>query len=352
MRKNAWSPVGYVLISATLFGISTPLSKILVGDIPPILLVSFLYLGTALGMFLLGKILKSWHSPLSGEAGIRVHDIPWLLLAIFAGGVIAPILLMSSLEITPAATASLLLTFEGVATMIIAFVVFRESIGRRIWIALGIITLASILLSWNPGAAFGLSIGAVGILLACVFWGVDNNATRTISGKDPFAIVALKGFFAGSIALVLAILEHDILPGISFILFAMILGFLCYGVSMVLFVRALRDLGAARTGAYYSIAPFIGAALSFLIFREYPDLQLVIAFGMMLAGTFVLATEKHMHRHHHVPIEHEHLHHHPEEHHMHGHDGEVVGDHSHPHLHKPIDHDHPHTPDIHHRHER
>jgi drug/metabolite transporter (DMT)-like permease len=352
MGKNMWYPVGYALLSATLFGISTPLSKILIGDISPVFLVSFLYLGTGLGMFLLGKILKSGHNPVSGEAGIRVHDIPWLLLAIFSGGVIAPILLMSSLEITPAATASLLLNFEGVTTMIIAFVVFRESVGRRIWIALGIITLASILLSWNPGAAFGLSIGAIGILLACVFWGVDNNATRNISGKDPFAIVALKGFFAGSIALVLAILGHDILPGISFILAAMLLGFLCYGVSMVLFIRALRDLGAARTGAYYSIAPFIGAAFSFLLFREYPDLQLVIAVGMMLVGTMVLATEKHMHRHHHAPIEHEHLHHHPDEHHVHDHDGEVVGDHSHPHLHEPVDHDHQHTPDLHHRHER
>lgn len=352
MVKISWSPVGYALLSATLFGISTPLSKILVGDISPVLLVSFLYLGTALGMFLLGKIARSRHSPLSGEATLRKLDIPWLLVAILAGGVIAPILLMSSLEITPAATASLLLNFEGVATTVIAFVIFRESVGRRIWIALGIITLASILLSWNPSAALGISVGAVGVLLACVFWGADNNASRNISGKDPFAIAAVKGFFAGSLALVLAMLGHDTLPEISLILAAMLLGFLCYGVSMVLFIRALRDLGAARTGAYYSVAPFIGSALSFLIFREFPDLQIVIAFGLMLLGTLVLATEKHMHRHHHVPIEHEHLHHHPEEHHMHGHDGEFSGDHSHPHLHVPIDHDHPHTPDIHHRHER
>jgi drug/metabolite transporter (DMT)-like permease len=350
--KNVWTPVGYALLSAILFGISTPLSKILVGDISPVLLVSFLYLGTAMGMFILGKFLKSGHIPLPEEAAIRIHDIPWLLLAIFAGGVIAPILLMSSLEITPAATASLLLNFEGVTTMIIAFVVFRESVGRRIWVALGIITLASIMLSWNPVATLGLSVGAVGVLLACVFWGVDNNATRNISGKDPFAIVALKGFFAGSVALVLAIVGHVSIPGISFLLSAMLLGFLCYGVSMVLFIRALRDLGAARTGAYYSLAPFIGAALSFLIFREYPDLQLVVAFVLMLVGTLILATERHTHRHHHVPIEHEHLHHHPDEHHRHSHDGEFTGDHSHPHFHEPLDHDHPHTPDIHHRHER
>jgi drug/metabolite transporter (DMT)-like permease len=352
MVKISWSPVGYALLAATLFGTSTPLSKILVGDISPVFLVSFLYLGTALGIFLLGKLVKSGHRPLSGEAGIRSHDVPWLMLAILAGGVIAPILLMSSLEITPAATASLLLNFEGVATIVIAFAVFREQVGKRIWIALGIITFASILLSWNPDAAFGLSVGAVGILLACVFWGIDNNATRNISGKDPLAIVTLKGFFAGSMALVLAFLGHNTLPEISLILAAMLLGFFCYGLSMVMFIRALRDLGAARTGAYFSIAPFIGAALSFVIFREYPDLQIITAFGLLLIGTLVLATERHTHLHHHIPIEHEHLHHHPEEHHNHGHDGEVNGDHSHPHLHEPLDHDHPHTPDIHHRHER
>ncbi len=352
MVKPAWSPIGYALLAATLFGISTPLSKILVGDISPVLLVSFLYLGTAAGMFLLGAIARSGQSPLSGEARLRRRDTPWLLVAILAGGVIAPVLLMTSLEVTPAGTASLLLNFEGVATTVIAFVVFRESVGPRIWIALATVTLGSILLSWNPSAAFGISIGAVGVLLACFFWGVDNNASRNISGKDPIAIAGVKGFFAGSLALALAMLGGATLPGIPLILAAMLLGFLCYGVSMVLFIRALRDLGAARTGAYYSVAPFIGAALSFLLFRETLDPQIVIAFGLMLLGTVFLATEKHMHRHHHVPIEHEHIHHHPEEHHVHGHDGEFSGDHSHAHRHEPIDHEHPHTPDIHHRHER
>ena len=303
-------------------------------------------------MFFLGKILESRHCPLSGEARIRIRDIPWLLVAILAGGVIAPILLMSSLEITPAATASLLLNFEAVATVIIAFIIFRESVGRRVWIALGIITLASILLSWNPNTAFGLSVGAIGILLACVFWGVDNNATRNISGKDPFTIVALKGFFAGSVALILAVLGHYTVPGITFILAAMVLGFLCYGVSMVLFIRALRDLGAARTGAYYCTAPFIGTVFSFLIFGVYLDLQLVIAFSLMVLGALVLATERHTHQHHHVPMEHEHLHHHPEEHHRHDHERDIAGDHSHPHFHEQLNHDHPHNPDIHHRHDR
>jgi drug/metabolite transporter (DMT)-like permease len=352
MVKVSRSPVGFALLSATLFGISTPLSKILVGDISPVMLVAFLYLGTALGMFLLGSILKFKKSPLSGEARVRIRDVPWLLVAILAGGVIAPVLLMTSLEITPAATASLLLNFEAVATVIIAFVMFRESVGTRIWVALGIITFASILLSWNPGAALGLSIGAAGILLACFFWGVDNNATRNISGKDPLTIVTLKGFFAGSVALVLGVLGHQALPGITVIVAAMVLGFLCYGVSMALFILALRDLGAARTGSYYSIAPFIGAVFSFLIFGVYLDLQLLIALGLMVTGALVLATERHTHQHHHLPVEHEHLHHHPEEHHVHSHEEEVAGDHSHPHIHEPLDHDHPHTPDIHHRHEK
>ncbi len=352
MVKISWTPAGYALLAATLFGISTPLAKILVGDLSPVFLVAFLYLGTALGMFLIRTLSKSGFRSQTRQAEIRIPDVPWLMLAILAGGLIAPILLMSSLKITPAATASLLLNFEGVTTMLIAFAVFREQVGKRIWIALGIITLASILLSWNPDASFGLSVGAAGILLACVFWGIDNNSTRNISGKDPLAIVALKGFFAGTIALVIAFLGSNHLPGISLILAAMLLGFFCYGVSMVLFIRALRDLGAARTGAYFSIAPFIGAALSFLIFREYPDIPIVIAFGLMIAGALVLATERHTHQHHHIPIEHEHLHHHPEEHHKHDHDETEGGDHSHPHVHEPLDHDHPHTPDIHHRHER
>jgi drug/metabolite transporter (DMT)-like permease len=354
MVKISWSPVGIALLSATLFGISTPLSKILVGDISPVFLVSFLYFGTALGMFVLGRIQKFRQRPLSGEAGVRIRDAPWLLVAILAGGVIAPILLMSSLEITPAATASLLLNFEAVATVIIAFIFFRESVGVRIWIALGIITFASILLAWNPNAALGLSIGAIGILFACFFWGVDNNATRNISGKDPITIVAFKGFFAGCVALVLAVVGHNAIPGITVILAAMVLGFLCYGVSMILFIRALRDLGAARTGAYYSIAPFIGASFSFLIFGVSPDLQLGISFGLMALGALVLTTERHAHLHHHVPFEHEHLHHHPEEHHQHIHEGEtrVADEHSHPHVHESLDHDHPHSPDIHHRHEK
>jgi drug/metabolite transporter (DMT)-like permease len=352
MVKRAWSPVAYVLLSAFLFGISTPLLKILVGDITPILLASFLYLGIALGMSLLGMFFKSRNAPLFGEASIRMNDLPWLLLALVAGGIIAPILQMFSLTVTPAATASLLLNFEGVATILIACAVFRESIGRRIWIALGIITIAIIVLSWNPGAVFGFSIGAFGILLACTFWGIDNNVTRNISGKDPVAIAAIKGFGAGSVALVLAFLAQEPIPAVSLIVVAMILGFLCYGMSMVLFIRALRYLGAARTGAYFSFAPFIGAVLSFLIFWEYPDLQFVIAFGLMLMGIFILATERHVHLHHHISFEHEHVHHHPDEHHLHNHEGEFMADHSHPHVHEPLDHEHPHTPDIHHRHER
>ncbi len=353
MAIRSWSPTGFALLSALLFGISTPLSKILVfGNISPLLLVSFLYLGTGLGMAVVGGLTKSVHGPRSAEARISVADIPWLILAILAGGLAAPVLLMYSLAIAPAATASLLLNFEGVATTVIALAVFRESVGKRIWMALAVITAASILLSWNPGASVGFSIGAAGVLLACVFWGIDNNATRNISGKDPSAIVAIKGLFAGIVALLIAMAAQAPIPGISLVLAAMLLGFFCYGVSMVLFVRALRDLGAARTGAYYSIAPFIGAGLSFLIFAEFPDAQLLAAFGLMAMGTVILATERHTHRHHHIPIEHEHLHHHPEPHHVHGHEGEFEGNHTHPHVHEPLDHEHPHTPDIHHRHER
>lgn len=301
MADRAWVPVPYALLAATLFGSSTPLQKILVGEVAPVLLVAFMYLGTAVGMALLGRIRGFFPPAGSGEAAISGRDLPWLLVAILAGGVIAPVLLMYSLSITSAATASLLLNFEGVATATIAFVVFRESVGPRIWLGLGTITLASILLSWSPGPGLGWSAGSIGVLLACVFWGVNNNATRRISGKDPVALAVWKGLGAGSTALVLAIFVRDPFPGVPFMLTAMLLGFLCYGVGMVLYIRALRGLGAARTGAYATTAPFIGAALSFAIFHETPDLPLLLAVGMMLAGALLLATETHLHRPRHPP---------------------------------------------------
>lgn len=352
MTNRKVPAAGYALLSAALFGASTPFAKILVGEIPPVLLVAFLYLGAAAGILVIVGLTSSRDEFPAREAAMGRQDIPWLAVAVLAGGVAAPILLMYCLETTPAATASLLLNFEAVATTVIAFAVFHESVGRRVWVALAIVTAAGIMLSFQPGAPFALSLGAAGILLACVLWGVDNNATRNVSARNPFQVALVKCSAAGILALLIALATTASVPGIPAIIAALILGFLCYGLSVALFVRSLRDLGAARTGAYFSAAPFIGMVLSLVLFPGIPDLQLVISFLLMLAGVLFLATEKHIHLHHHATIEHEHYHRHPEEHHGHDHAGTEGEGHSHLHRHEPIDHEHPHTPDIHHRHER
>jgi len=343
------SPPVFAGAAAILFGISTPLLKILAGEVSPVFLVAFLYLGTSWGITLLGMVVRSLRK--DREAVPDRHDVPWLLVAILSGGVIAPVLLVESLGITPAATVSLLLNFEAVATTVLAAALFREEIGKRIWSALAVITAASILLTWSPDPGAGLSIGAAGVLLACIFWGIDNNATRKIAGKDPFAIVVTKSFSAGIVALLLAFSFGESPPGIVPVLFALIVGVFCYGLSMVFFVRALRDLGAARTGIYFSSAPFIGAAISLVIFRQVPGLQIIIASGLLAAGVVLLATEEHSPIHHHFAVEHEHLHRHPDVHHVHDHPEPVSGDHRHVHRHEAVDYSHPHFPGSHHERE-
>ena len=253
--KVKLSPPASAVAAAVLFGVSTPILKILVGEVPPLFLVAFLYLGTTFGISLLGVFLRSLGPGSPGDQGIDRHDAPWLILAITAGGVTAPFLLVQSLGITRQQRHRLLLNFEAVATTILAVALFREKVGRRVWSALAVITGASILLTWNPGLGAGLSIGAAGVVFAWIFWGIDNNPTRKIAGKYPFAIVSVKSFSSGAIALALAFSLGETFPRILVVLTAMVVGVICYGMSMVFFIHALRDLGAARTGAYFSTAP-------------------------------------------------------------------------------------------------
>ena len=289
----------------------------------------------------------------SSEASIAWTDLPWLIGAILTGGVVAPIILMFSLRDTPAATASLLLNFEGVATTLVAVLIFKEAIGRRIWLAIGIITAASIMLTWNPIGQRSFSLSAFGVLSACIFWGLDNNFTRNISAKDPLVITIIKGLCAGTFSLILALILKNSLPNPLIVVKAMLLGSISYGASIVLFIIALRNLGAARTGSFFAAAPFIGAVLSFLVFREIPNLRLLIAFVIMILGIILLFKENHGHQHTHLKIEHEHSHRHDDGHHLHPHDNEEICAtivHSHLHLHQSLEHTHDHTPDIHHRH--
>jgi drug/metabolite transporter (DMT)-like permease len=254
---------------------------------------------------------------------------------------------MVSLQITPASTASLLLNFEGVATTVIAMLVFKEAIGRRAWTAISIVTAASILLSTNFGSGWGMSVGAFGVVLACMLWGVDNNFTRNISGKDPLAIVSWKGLVAGTFSFFLALFLGNPFPSAKTILGTLLLGFVSYGLSTMLFIRSMRGLGAARTSALYGTAPLAGVLLSIVIFGEFPSFLFVIAAILMIGGALLLINEQHEHSHVHTALFHEHSHRHDDSAHRHD---DLAGIHSHEHEHPAEEHAHDHLPDIHHRH--
>jgi drug/metabolite transporter (DMT)-like permease len=292
--KNA--SVIQAIAAAVLFGSSTPVAKILLGQIEPVPLAAFLYLGSGLGL-LLYRGLRRLDRSFSIEARLTKDDFPWLAGSVLAGGVAAPIILMFGLRSTPAATASLLLNFEGAATTLIAVLVFREAIGRQVWWAIGLITSASILLTMNPGGEWGISLGAAGVLGACILWGLDNNLTSKISSKDPLEIGTIKGIGAGSFTLALALALHSSFPGVALIVAALVLGCFSYGLSTVLFILALRGLGAARTSAYFGTAPFVGSLLSFIIFREFPGFLFITSLPVMVLGVVLLLIEKHEHRH-------------------------------------------------------
>lgn len=336
---------GYILqalLAALFFGAGAPIAKILLGDIAPVFLAAFLYLGSGVGVTLV-KLAQ----PKGLEAGIQRADIKWLAGAVIAGGMLAPILLMVSLKNTPASTASLLLNFEGVGTTLLAWLFFKEAISRRAWTAIIVITLAGIFISTDLSGGFGFSPSALGIILACTLWGADNNFTRNISGKDPLVIVAWKGLVAGVFSFILASALGNPLPSLMTVLSALLLGFLSYGMSTFLFIRAMRGLGAARTSALYGTAPLAGVVLSIFMFGEFPSIYFIIAAVLMVGGALLLINEDHSHSHFHAALFHEHSHDHSDS--MHGHDANG-GAHSHGHEHPALEHEHDHMPDIHHRH--
>jgi Permeases of the drug/metabolite transporter (DMT) superfamily len=353
MNKAKIYPILQALLAALLFGLSTPLSKLLLGQIEPIPLAAFLYIGSGTGLLLLKALQYIAGNRTKNEAPLSVRDIPWLSGAILFGGIIAPIVLMLSLKKTPASTAALLLNFEGAGTAIIAYFLFKESIGKRVWIAIGCVTTASILLSYDFSNQWGFSLGALGIICACFCWGIDNNFTRNISLKDPISIVLIKGFGAGFFSLFLSLMLKDPLPDFKTMLIAMLLGFFSYGISIVLYVLALRSLGSSRTSVFFGTAPFIGAALSFIICHDALNIMMIISLPIMVGGAILLLREDHVHKHIHQPIVHEHRHNHFDGHHNHTHlPGEIPsnGYHSHMHTHEFMEHEHPHNPDMHHRH--
>ncbi|MDD4126636.1 MAG: EamA family transporter [Methanomicrobium sp.] len=348
----------YALLAAVLFGGAAPISKYLVEGIEPVILAGLLYLGSGFGL-LIYLILNSFkgNERTKIEASLCKSDLPWLLGVIICGGFLAPIVLMYSLISTPAATASLLLNFEAVATTILAFLLFNEAIGKKIWAALGLVTFSCIILSFDPLGNFGFSLSAIGILVCCALWGLDNNFSRNISAKDPIAIVCMKGLGAGFLSLITGIFLSQELPSISTSLAVMIFGFFAYGgLTSVLFLLSLRQIGASRTGSLFAVSPFFGVAVSFLIFNYPPDFGFYLSLPLMIIGTALLIFENHSHMHHHCGLIHEHRHSHDDVHHTHEHDASAPplsssGEHSHMHSHEKIDHEHSHAPDIHHRHE-
>jgi drug/metabolite transporter (DMT)-like permease len=347
MQRRA---IAYALLSAALFGASTPLAKLLLGDVPALLLAATLYLGSGVGLLAwlaLRRVLRRAELPPS----LAGSDYLWLAGTIAAGGVIAPVLLVFGLVRTDGAAASLLLNLEAVLTASIAWIAFRENVDRRVFLGMLAIVAGGVVLSWQEVPRAGGLAGPLLIAAACLAWAIDNNLTRRISGGDAATIACLKGLIAGSVNLALAFLMGVSLPPAASVAAAGLLGFLGYGVSLVLFIVALRHLGAARTGAYFSVAPFFGAALALAVLGEQATVYFWIAAALMALGVRLHLTERHEHVHVHEPLEHSHPHVH-DEHHRHQHAG-AEGDgepHTHAHRHERAVHSHPHYPDLHHRH--
>ena len=342
----------YALLAAALFGASTPFSKTLVGQVAPVMLAGLLYLGSGLGL-LTWFILRAFAADKGQEkpAHLTAPDSPWLAGAIVAGGIAGPVLLMIGLSMTPASSASLLLNMEGVLTALLAWFVFKENFDRRIFLGMLLIIVAGVLLSWEQTPALGVPWGALAIVGACLCWAIDNNMTRKISASDAVQIAGIKGLVAGSVNLSIALVLGLPMPEITTALTAGVLGFCGYGLSLVLFVLALRHLGTARTGAYFSVAPFAGAVIALAMLGDTPSIVFWLAALLMGAGIWLHLTETHAHAHSHVPMSHAHEHSH-DAHHQHQHDFAWDGQepHSHSHPQEALTHTHPHFPDIHHRH--
>ena len=347
-HSHLWPGVPFALGSAILFGASTPLSKYLLGSIDPWTLAGILYLGAGIGLFAV-RWVRNLLGIGTAEASLSRADYPWLAAVVVIGGMIGPLLLMFGLSRTTAGQGALLLNLEGLATMGIAWLVFRENVDWRLLIGAFSILSGAAVLAWNgPGTSF--DFGGLLIAAACLAWGIDNNLTRKLSSGDPVQIAMIKGLFAGGTNLTLAFSLGATVPSAGLFAAGGAVGFFGIGVSLVMFMLGLRHLGTARTGAYFSLAPFIGALLAILLLQEPVTAQLVIAGALMAIGLALHLAERHEHEHLHEEFEHDHLHEH-DEHHAHGHDeGEVTEPHSHRHLHRPIRHKHPHYPDLHHRH--
>ncbi|MEG1811344.1 MAG: DMT family transporter [Clostridia bacterium] len=289
MKSKQSIAIFYAILAAALYAINSPFSKLLLRKIPPTMMAALLYLGAGIGLFIIGLIQKkAGNQP--KEVSLAKKDLPFIIGMVVLD-IAAPIFLMIGLSMTTAANASLLNNFEIVATGVIALFIFKESISKRLWLAIVLVTISSILLSIEDMSSFSFSYGSIFVLLACVCWGFENNCTRMISAKNPLQIVVIKGFFSGLGSLLIAFILGETTTNIWYILATLLLGFVAYGLSIFFYIHAQRELGAAKTSAYYAVAPFIGVALSLVIFGELPSVTFVVALVIMITGTYFATTD-------------------------------------------------------------
>ena len=342
-----------------LFSISTPGSKLILADAGPLTICALMYGGTITGMGVYA-LIRNWYAGKhdTTEAPLVLRNLPALTASSVFGSILAPAMLLVSLQYISAPEASLLTSFVAVTNTVIAVLFFREAVSSRIWVAISLITIGCMSLSFTSDLTLQITPGILGILLTCIFWGFEAGWNRSLSDRDPVQVQIVKGVIALPVLFAGAYLTGEFLPTFFGVIGGMLLGFFCYsGLPMILYLLSMRNLGISRAGSLFGINPIFGTLFSFLIFREWPGYAFVCAFIMMLIGMYLLFTETHIHLHHHPPLIHEHRHIHDDGHHQHLHTGDRFKkedsprrSHSHLHAHEEISHKHPHRPDIHHRH--
>jgi len=321
----------YAISAAALYALNVPLSKMLLNYVEPTMMASFLYLGAGLGLFLYGWVEKRIGKS-EGKEPLTKKELPYTI-AMVVLDIAAPILLMLGIARTNSANVSLLNNFEIVATSMIALVVFREVISKKLWFAIALVTIASIVLTFEGSGSFTLNQGSFFVLGACLCWGFENNCTKMISNKSSVEIVVIKGTFSGLGSLIVALVLGEHIPALQWLLCVLVLGFVAYGLSIHFYIMAQKDLGAAKTSAFYSIAPFLGVAFSMLLLSERPGFRFYVALIIMIISTYFMVKDTIELQHTH---EHEHTHTHEHSH------GDMVHTHEHTHIHT---HLHTHTGD-------
>ena len=339
----------YAIVAAALYAINVPFSKMLLGYVEPTMMAAFLYLGAGLGMFVY-SIASRVSGKTSSTEPLTKKELPYTI-AMVVLDIIAPILLMFGIRASHAANVSLINNFEIVATSIIALLIFKEIISKKLWIAIALVTIASVILSFEGTGSFEFNIGSLFVFGACLCWGIENNCTRMISNKSSIEIVVIKGTFSGLGSLIVALAIGESIPSILWMMCVLLLGFVAYGLSIYFYVMAQKDLGAAKTSAYYSIAPFLGVAFGMLILGERPEIKFYVALAVIIISTYFMIKDTielqhthehshtHTHEHSHGDIVHSHEHTHTHTHiHVHGADSV-----KHEHNHHTMSHEHSHT---------